>query len=304
MTCPLFWMCLRKVGPSTLSPAMFAVLAGLFFALSSIFTRWGLERASSGAAVLVTALANVVVFWPLFLIFAPFSSISSWAVLAFIAAGATGPFLARMLLFNGMARVGVSVATPLYNIQVLFAVIGGVLFFNETLTPFVGLGTVVLLGGVVLLTLDSSGGSKGKPRRLVDMAFPLASGFFFAISFMLRKWGLQITPEVFLGLAMMASTSFFTAFVLAPVQGKPLSFPKGHPLVMFAIAGLLTNVAQLFSLTAILRGDLVVVIPLQNTQPLFALLLSALFLRRLERVTPMIIAGAMLMVAGAVLVNF
>jgi drug/metabolite transporter (DMT)-like permease len=126
---------------------MFAVLAGLFFALSSIFTRWGLERASSGAAVLVTALANVVVFWPLFLIFAPFSSISSWAVLAFIAAGATGPFLARMLLFNGMARVGVSVATPLYNIQVLFAVIGGVLFFNETLTPFVGLGTVVLLGG-------------------------------------------------------------------------------------------------------------------------------------------------------------
>ena len=137
---------------AALSPALFAVLAGLFFALSSIYTRWGLERASIGAAVLVTALANVVVFWPLFLIFAPFGSISSWAVLAFIGAGATGPFLGRMLLFNGMARVGVSVATPLYNVQVLFAAIGGVVFFNETLTPFVGLGTLVLLGGVALLS--------------------------------------------------------------------------------------------------------------------------------------------------------
>ena len=67
-----------------MSPAIFAVLAGLFFALSSIYTRWGLERASTGSAVLITALANVVIFWPLFLIFAPFESISSWAVLAFI----------------------------------------------------------------------------------------------------------------------------------------------------------------------------------------------------------------------------
>ncbi len=287
-----------------MSPAIFAVSAGLFFALSSIYTRWGLERASSGSAVLITALANVVIFWPLFLIFAPFESISSWAVLAFIGAGASGPFLGRLLLFTGMARVGVSVATPLYNIQVLFAVIGGVIFFNETLTPFVGLGTVVLLSGVAMLSLDASGGNKDQPRRLKDLAFPLASGFFFAVSFMLRKWGLEIKPEVYLGLAMMASTSFFTAFVVGPIQGKPLSFPKGHPLVMFAIAGLLTNVAQLFSLNAILKGDLVVVIPLQNTQPLFALLFTALFLRKLERITKVVVAGAMLVVAGAVLVNF
>ena len=287
-----------------MSPAIFAVLAGLFFALSSIYTRWGLERASSGSAVLITALANVLLFWPLFLILAPFSSISSWAVLGFIGAGASGPFLGRLLLFHGMARVGVSVATPLYNIQVLFAAIGGVIFFNETLTPFVGLGTAVLLIGVAMLSLDASGGNKDTPRRLIDLAFPLASGFFFAISFIFRKWALDITPEVYLGLAMMASTSFFTAFVVGPIQGKPLSFPRGHPLVMFAIAGLLTNVAQLFSLNAILRGDLVVVIPLQNTQPLFALVFSALLLRRLERVTAMIVAGAMLVVAGAVLVNF
>ncbi len=195
-------------------------------------------------------------------------------------------------------------ATPLYNIQVLFAAIGGVIFFDEALTPFVGLGTVVLLGGVALLSLDTSGGNKDRQRRLTDLAYPLASGFFFAASFMLRKWGLELTPEVFLGLAIMASTSFLTAVAVGPAQGRPLNIPRGHPLLMFVAAGLLTNVAQLFSLTAILRGDLVVVIPLQNTQPLFAVLLSALFLRRLEHVTTVVLIGAALVVTGAVLVNF
>ncbi|SVC25839.1 uncharacterized protein METZ01_LOCUS278693, partial [marine metagenome] len=238
---------------ATLSPAIFAVLSGLFFALSSIYTRWGLERSNTGAAVLITALANVLVFWPLFLIFAPVSSLSSWSVLVFVGAGALGPFLGRLLLFNGLERVGVSMATPLYNIQVLFAAIGGVIFFDEALTPFVGLGTVVLLGGVALLSLDTSGGNKDRQRRLTDLAYPLASGFFFAASFMLRKWGLELTPEVFLGLAIMASTSFLTAVAVGPAQGRPLNIPKGHPLLMFVAAGLLTNVAQLFSLTAILR---------------------------------------------------
>ena len=199
--------------------------------------------------------------------------------------------------------MGVSIATPLYNVQVLFAAIGGVLFFDEALTPFVGLGTVVLLGGVALLSLDTSGGSKDR-RRLSDLMYPLASGFFFAVSFIIRKWGLDLTPEVFLGLAVMASTSFFSAVVVGPIQGRALNIPRGHPLFMFVVAGLLTNVAQLFSLTAILQGDLVVVIPLQNTQPLFALLLSALFLRRLERVTTPVTIGAALVVAGAILVNF
>ena len=289
---------------ATLSPAILAVLSGLFFALSSIYTRWGLERSNTGAAVLVTALANVLVFWPLFLIFAPFSSLSSWSVLVFVAAGATGPFLGRLLLFNGLERVGVAVATPLYNIQVLFAAIGGVIFFDEALTPFVGLGTVVLLGGVALLSLGTSGGNKDRPRRLTDLVYPLASGFFFAVSFIIRKWGLDLTPEVFLGLAVMASTSFFSAVVVGPIQGRSLNIPRGHPLFMFVVAGLLTNVAQLFSLTAIFQGDLVVVIPLQNTQPLFALILSALFLRRLEHVTPAVTFGAALVVVGAILVNF
>ena len=45
------------------------------------------------------------------------------------------------------------------------------------------------------------------------------------------------------------------------------------------------------------------VVPLQNTQPLFTLAMVAIFLHRMERVTRRIVAGAALVVAGGVLVN-
>ena len=43
--------------------------------------------------------------------------------------------------------------------------------------------------------------------------------------------------------------------------------------------------------------------PLQNTQPIFTVAITALFLSRLERVTRLVGLGALLVVVGAALVN-
>lgn len=284
-------------------PAVLAVLAGMFFALSSFFTRLGLEGGTTGAAVRTANLVGVVAAWPLFFLFAPFSSLSSWAVLTFIAAGVCGPFLGRFLLFTGLQRVGVAVTTPIYNMQVLFTALAGVLFFREALTPFIGGGTLVMLVGLALLGFDASGGNRDRPRRALDLLFPLGAGFFIAITYALRKWGLQITPEVFLGLAVMSSTSFLTAMGAGAVSGQGIAFPRGRTLAMFAIGGTMAASAHLSVLGALLSGDLVVVVPLQNMEPLFAVVLSRLFLRRLELVTPAVAAGAALVVTGGILVN-
>ena len=286
-----------------MSPAFLAVMAGLFFALSSFFTRMGLERGTTDAAVRTANLVAVAAAWPLFFLLAPFSSFSSWAVLTFIAAGVCGPFIGRFFLFTGLQRVGVAVTTPIYNMQVLFTALAGVLFFQEGLTPSIGGGTVVMLVGLALLGLDASGGNRDRPRRPVDLLFPLGAGFFIAITYVLRKWGLQITPEVFLGLAVMSSTSFLTSVGAGAVRGHALAFPRGRTLAMFAFGGAMSTSAHLCVLGALLWGDLVVVVPLQNMEPLFAVILSRLFLRRLELVTPAVVAGAALVVTGGVLVN-
>lgn len=285
-------------------PALLAVMAGLFFALSSFFTRMGLERGTTDAAVRTSTLVATVAAWPLFFLLAPVSSLSSWAVLAFVAAGVSGPFLGRFLLFTGLQRVGVAVTTPIYNMQVLFTALAGVLFFREDLTPFIGGGTVVMLAGLALLGLDASGGNRDRLRRALDLLFPLGAGFFIAITYVLRKWGLQVTPEVLMGLAVMSTTSFLTSVGAGATQGHALAFPRGRTLALFAIGGVMATCAHVTVLGALLLGDLVVVVPLQNMEPLFAVVLSRLFLRRLELVTPAVAAGALLVVTGGVLVNF
>ncbi len=284
-------------------PALLAVVAGMFFALASFFTRLGLERGTTDGAVRTAAVVAVAVSWPLFMLLAPWTSLSSWAVLAFIAAGFCGPFLGRLFLFTGLQRVGVAVTTPIYNVQVLFTAVAGVLFFSETLTPFIGVGTVAMLVGLALLGLDASGGNRDRPRRALDLLFPLGAGFFIAITYVFRKWGLQITPEVFLGLAVMSSTALLTSMGTGALKGQALTIPRGRTLVMFTIGGVMAITAHLCVLGALLHGDLLIVVPLQNMEPLFAVVLSRLFLRRLELVSPAIVAGAALVVTGGVLVN-
>ncbi len=286
-----------------MSPAFLAVLTGLFLALASLYIRWGLERGTVAGAVLVVNFVSAVLAWPMFFIFSSWSEVSNSAVVTFIAAGFAGLFLGRLLLFAGMKKVGLSVSTPLYNIQAPLSVMGGALLFSEVLTPFIGFGTAAAVGGVSVLCLSRLGPRAEQKIRIRDLTLPLGSGACVAVSHVLRKWGLEITPDIYFGLAIMASTSFLSALATVVIWKQPVSVPRGRPLNMFVLAGLMTNIAHLTGLAAILRGDLIVVIPLQNTEMLFALVLSILFLRRLERVTMAVAAGAALVMAGAVLVN-
>jgi len=50
-------------------------------------------------------------------------------------------------------------------------------------------------------------------------------------------------------------------------------------------------------------GKVTVVIPISSTGPLFALTLSAIFLRDVERVTLKIVLGAGLIIAGVLLIS-
>jgi DME family drug/metabolite transporter len=74
-------------------------------------------------------------------------------------------------------------------------------------------------------------------------------------------------------------------------------------LLFFFIAALVALSAQISNFIALSRADVSVIIPLLNTTPLFTVLFSLLFLRRMETITPRIILGAVIMVAGVVIIT-
>ncbi|PZC44830.1 MAG: Permease of the drug/metabolite transporter (DMT) superfamily [Chloroflexi bacterium] len=280
-------------------PAILAALtAAFFFSVTNYMSRIGLERATPGAAVLVSAWVNFLTFWTIFFAIMSPRLLLSPAVFPFLAAGVVGPFFGRLTLYTAMRRMGSSLAVPLHNSQAIFAAFGGMLFFNERVSSLGWLGIAILLVGLTALSLDSSAGNISGPRRKTDLLIPLASGLGFAAAFIFRKVGLGIEPQIFLGLPVVATATLISTYVSMPITGERPGFPRGTVLIPLVLTGVFSGTAQLFSLWAVNLGDLSVVIPLQNTSPVFTMIIVGVFLRRLERVTALSVLGMLLVMVG------
>lgn len=68
------------------------------------------------------------------------------------------------------------------------------------------------------------------------------------------------------------------------------------------LSGLTSVVASLGQFFALQRGDVVVVAPIMATFPLWTLLLSHIFIARLEQITLRLVIGALFAVAGVIAV--
>ena len=69
-----------------------------------------------------------------------------------------------------------------------------------------------------------------------------------------------------------------------------------------SLSGLSTTAALVFQLFAVQRADVLIVAPIMATFPLWTLLLSHVFIARLEQITLRLTIGTVITVAGVVAV--
>jgi len=208
--------------------------------------------------------------------------------------------LARIFFYIGITRLGVSRAAPLRGLEPLLALILALSFLHEQPSSYVYWGTTLIVLSVWLIT---SGESAENRWKLWHLIFPLGAAFFGAVSQNLRRGGLLILSEPIFGAAIGSSTSWILLFLFLVSTGRlhlirvdKKSFP------FFGSAALVSLVAQFLNFAALNLGEVSVIAPLVNTTPLFSVLLSSLFLRDLEKVILRIACGAVLMVAGAMII--
>ena len=77
-----------------------------------------------------------------------------------------------------------------------------------------------------------------------------------------------------------------------------------HCFGWFLAAGITISLGMTCIYYALDLGKVSVVIPISSTGPLFSLILTALFLRDVERVTLRIVASASTIIAGVVLLTW
>jgi len=286
-----------------------ALVPAVLWGLGPILDKRGMDadgNALQAALVVVVIdtglywLALAVRSWP-----TPFSGLSLRLVVLFTVAGLFGTAFGRILVFAGVDRVGASVNSAGISARPLFATLLALGFLGEPLGALTGVGVAVLVTGLVSLTYSKGGDKSGWRAR--DLLFPLGAAAVFAAGNVLRRFGFtdtNATPLQAVAVNETAALVAIVAYAVARGRRDLLHAPRAS-YWYFSGSGLLTAVALMAFFTAfsLEAGRVAIVDSLAATAPLFTTVFSALLLRDVERVTPGVVLGAVLVVVGAVLIT-
>lgn len=282
----------------TLVPVL-ALTAAFLGAGATILIRQGLRGSDPYTGFWVNVVVGAVAAWVAVVVTGGAGPVSTRALGFFVLAGLVGTVAGRLLRFIAIERVGASVSAAIVNLNPLIATLLAIALLGERVTLPIVTGTIVITLGTVLLSM--SGRRLGfRPALLV---YPLLSALCFGMVSILRKLGLGGAGPI-IGMALNVTTALvaFGAFMLASGQRSAL-ICRGRPLVYFAAAGLMENVAVFLNLVALGMGTVSVVTPLYGTSPIFTLMLSFFFLRGIERLTGRVVTGTALIVFGIYLLT-
>lgn len=278
----------------------FAFQTALCFSVAHIFVRRGLVHSNALTSSLISLGTSAAILWLLLLFLIPFSALLTPAVGFFVAGGIFAPAIGQTLGYIGMERIGVARSSPIVNISPIFSSILAVVFLGEAWVPQNIIGTCLVILGVVVLS--SRNASEGE-WRMKDVIYPVLAAVAFGISTTLRKTGLTALPEPLLGAAVTLGTAFVVLLIIIQLRGgrKELKFNRKSSGWMFGAA--IVNTGAILSFFAALNlGQVVRVEPLVACNPVLTILWTGIFLRQIEQLSGRVILGALVTVAGTVLV--
>ncbi|MBI4522744.1 MAG: DMT family transporter [Deltaproteobacteria bacterium] len=283
-----------------MGPEIIALLSAMGWAGDAILVRLGARTSNIFAAAFMSYFVSALCIWVYLVGGSRLQSLGSPATIYFVLSGCFQPLLARLLYYTAITRLGVSRAAPLRAISPLFALILAVIFLRERPAPIVYAGTALIVAAVWMISWTQSGERQWK---LLDILFPVGAALVAAVSQNLRRGGLLIVSDPVAGAAVSTMTSLVLYFISLLVTGKLyLVRPEKGSFPFFMAAACIATFAQLLNYIALNLGQVSLMAPLLDSTPLFSVLFSRLFLKDLEKVTPRVVLGAVLMVAGIAII--
>ncbi len=255
------------------------------------------DRGVTGAITIASAFACVIagVRWALGEV--PFTTTASvlYTVLAGVFEAIYFTTLARAL---DLGRLGV-VYTVSRGGAVLVVWPMSIVLFAEVVTPTSTAGSLLVLGGLTLSSLQPGAGTTRAHRAGVGWAIACAAsiaGYHLAYKAALREGG---NPSAVFGASLALSAVISIVRIGTPGRAKLVELLRAR-LFRVALMGLVCGGSFLILMEALSRGGSGYVLTLRNTSVLFA---AGLALLIGERPRHSEVAGAALVAAGAVLMS-
>ncbi len=286
----------------------FAFLAACGFASGNVLIRVGTQRVPAPTAALLTVLSGVVLVTGLALVLNldEIKSLSLTAMGWILVLGIMGYPMARLLLITAISMVGAARAVPMAGIQPVIAFTLGVLLLGERPNLLITVGTPVIVAGLFMVVMprrgSNSGGAVTQVRRL-GYVLALCGAATFASRDVISRHVVSdiVSPLVTAGLALAVGGVILSVILHRQVARSIQTLP-GKYLLICGLAGVFQGLAVASLFQALSRAPVTVVSPIYACTPLITLILVRIFLRRLEVIDLMLVAGTLLSVAGVILV--
>ncbi len=283
----------------TTEAILYALAAGIIWGVVPTLVKKGLVGSSVSMATML------IQYWSLATLLVATAwrgefMVLDWPpLLSFMLTGVAA-CLGKVFLNLGIDSVGASKSVTVKNSSPLITVLLGWALLGEHVAWEIGVGVVVIVVGVLLLSVGPPEG-EGTANRLVYFMYPLLSSLAFGINPIFKKWGLVAAAVPALGTLVNHITATVFLFTAGPSLGIYPFRRERVPLtsaVLFAIAGITEAIASLCTYKALLLAPAVLVAPIWRLSPLITFVLSHFTLRALETVTPRDGLAAVLIVGG------
>ncbi|MGI8480357.1 MAG: DMT family transporter [Gaiellaceae bacterium] len=272
-----------------------ALGSAFLFGATTVAMRTAFERgALAEGGALFTVLAALFVTVP-FAAAQPGSISEAWP---FLLAGLLGPGLSQFLFTFAVREAGAARTSVVIGTGPLFSIALALVLLGEPLEAALVAGAALIVAGGFMLVSERE---RPEHVRLLGLALALVATIVFAARDNLVRWlavDTGVSPGVAATATLAAGAALMTVFVL--VSRSPL---RAHDARAFAPAGILFGLSYICLFEAYYRGLVTVVSPLVATESLWGVLLSALVFKRAEGVGARLVAGALLVVCGGVLIG-
>jgi drug/metabolite transporter (DMT)-like permease len=219
-----------------------------------------------------------------------------WALAAFAVAGIVHFLLGWTFLNISQRRIGAARTSPLLTMSPVFALVVAAFTVGQIPGALAFVAIVPMVAGAYLV----AGG--GNEARGTDALPGLACALMWGVSPVLTVKGLEGLDSPLLGVAigLVAAVAAYGGFLVARRGGPGPRAIALDALGFKVIAGVLVALATWWRWIAIDGADVAVVVSLGLLSVPVVLFVSPLLVgKHLERVTPRVWAGALLVVGGA-----
>ena len=291
-----------------------AGIAVLGFGSSAVLARLGMQAIRPMPSSLISLVASTLLAGTLALVF-EFDAVITLPAIAvawLLGNGILSYMGGRSQQYIAISLIGAARVTPIVGSAALFSALFsitltrmGVPGFNEHLTVLLGIGTVVVVAGLVLTSGNFLRQSWGRDWKSV-LGYLLA--LLAAACYGASTLSGRVLSELFGSpLIMAAGSMFFATLLLSPVFGREAVQKAGSaawaPLWVF-LAGFAAACAVISLYFAVTRegSNILVLAPIVSCNPLVTMVLVRLFLRQTETITTGLVVGTLMAVCGVAMV--